>query len=267
MISSMPPFRGINEYQILRKINNLQYKFPEGFNDVAKDLVQRLLVVDADQRLGHGDIDEIKQHSFFDVSLMALDIWIYDYFQGIDWNEILDSKPPQLKPYIPASTGEPEFYSEINVAPVEPGLTNANIARLIGLPQHRPPTKILPQAIDQTTVDERKNVAELLRQTKLDAQRRDHPYHNFVEDSLIVKFGLIDKKKGLFARRRMFLLTDTARLFYVDPIHKVLRGEIAITSDTKSEAKNFRTFFVHTVINFLFKLSFNLLAHKDLLSI
>lgn len=64
---------------------------------------------------------------------------------------------------------------------------------------------------------------------------------------MILKSGLIDKKKGLFARRRMFLLTEGPRLYYVDPVNLELKGEILITKELRTEAKNFRTFFVHTV--------------------
>ena len=38
----------------------------------------------------------------------------------------------------------------------------------------------------------------------------------FVEGKLILKQGLLDKKKGLWSRRRMFLLTEGPRLLYVD---------------------------------------------------
>lgn len=92
---------------------------------------------------------------------------------------------------------------------------------------------------------------ETIRQRRLDVQRRDHKFHRFVEDNLILKSGLIDKKKGLFARRRMFLLTEGPRLFYVDPINLELRGEIPFSADLKTEAKNFRTFFVHTVSTYV----------------
>jgi 3-phosphoinositide dependent protein kinase-1 len=67
MVSGQPPFRGINEYQILQKINKLQYRFPHGFDETAKDLVKRLLVTEVDERLGHNGIDEIKEHPFFKV--------------------------------------------------------------------------------------------------------------------------------------------------------------------------------------------------------
>ncbi len=68
-----------------------------------------------------------------------------------------------------------------------------------------------------------------------------------MEDHLILKWGLIDKKKGLFARRRMFLLTEGPRLFYVDPLSMDLKGEVPLSREIRTEAKNFRTFFVHTV--------------------
>ena len=35
--------------------------------------------------------------------------------------------------------------------------------------------------------------------------------------------GILDKKKGLWSRRRMFLLTEGPRLFYVDPKDKELK--------------------------------------------
>jgi hypothetical protein len=86
---------------------------------------------------------------------------------------------------------------------------------------------------------------------RLDLQRRNHKFHRFVDDQLILKAGLIDKKKGLFARRRMFLMTEGPRLFYVDPVNMELKGEVPFSSDMRTEAKNFRTFFVHTVSFFV----------------
>ena len=37
-------FNFSHEYQIFQKILKLDYEFPDGFNPVAKDLVQKLLV-------------------------------------------------------------------------------------------------------------------------------------------------------------------------------------------------------------------------------
>ncbi|KAI6214557.1 3-phosphoinositide-dependent protein kinase 1 [Aphelenchoides besseyi] len=237
MISGQPPFRGMAEYQILRKITTLQYRFPEGFDDTAKDLVQQLLIVDAEKRLGYNGTDEIKFHK---------------YFEDIDWRTVTTRTPPTLKPYLPASCGEPEFYSEISCPQeMKTGLGKDAMVRLMGMGEGKL-TRVVSSEEEtekpsQPPVEERrKNSAELAHEAKIESQRREHPYHSFVEDSIIIKSGLIDKKKGLFARRRMFLLTENGRLYYVDPVQQELRGEIPITTETKTEAKNFRTFFVHT---------------------
>ncbi|KAI6200868.1 3-phosphoinositide-dependent protein kinase 1 [Aphelenchoides besseyi] len=238
MISGQPPFRGMAEYQILRKITTLQYRFPEGFDDTAKDLVQQLLIVDAEKRLGYNGTDEIKFH---------------EYFKDVDWKTITTRTPPTLKPYLPASCGEPEFYSEISCPQeMKTGLGKDAMVRLMGMGDGKKLTRVVSSE-DETekpsqppSEERRKNSAELLHEAKIESQRREHPYHSFVEDSIIIKSGLIDKKKGLFARRRMFLLTENGRLYYVDPVQQELRGEIPITTETKTEAKNFRTFFVHT---------------------
>lgn len=70
--------------------------------------------------------------------------------------------------------------------------------------------------------------------------------HQFVENNLILKMGPVDKRKGLFARRRQLLLTEGPHLYYVDPVNKVLKGEIPWSQELRPEAKNFKTFFVHT---------------------
>ena len=55
----------------------------------------------------------------------------------------------------------------------------------------------------------------------------------------------MDKKKGLFNRRRMFLLTEGPHLYYVDSSNMVLKGEIPWSSVLKTEIRDFRIFFVH----------------------
>ena len=107
------------------------------------------------------------------------------------------------------------------------------------------------------------------RSRKLERQERENDYHRFVEGNLILKQGLLDKRVGLFARRRMMLLTEGPHLYYVDPQNMVLKGEIpwlvplfffvvledvsslllfnCRSKELKPEAKNFKIFFVHTV--------------------
>ena len=45
MISGIPPFQSKSEYMIFKKIEKLDYSFHEGFDEHAKDLVKRLLVI------------------------------------------------------------------------------------------------------------------------------------------------------------------------------------------------------------------------------
>ncbi|GAA6059950.1 hypothetical protein JCM10212_003090 [Sporobolomyces blumeae] len=70
MLAGRPPFQARTEYLMFQKIINLEFEFPLGFPPEAKDLVEKLLVVDPTKRLG-GDpkngngIDAIKSHPFF----------------------------------------------------------------------------------------------------------------------------------------------------------------------------------------------------------
>uniref|UniRef100_A0A182QQ81 3-phosphoinositide-dependent protein kinase 1 n=1 Tax=Anopheles farauti TaxID=69004 RepID=A0A182QQ81_9DIPT len=68
----------------------------------------------------------------------------------------------------------------------------------------------------------------------------------FTDGAEILKYGFISKRKGLFARRRMFLLTTGPRLIYIDPVTMVKKGEIPWSDTLSVEAKNFKTFYVYT---------------------
>ncbi|KAI5797996.1 kinase-like domain-containing protein [Peziza echinospora] len=93
LLSGRPPFKAANEYQTFQKIVNLEYEFPKGFPPVARDLVERLLVLDPTKRL---TIDHIKNHQFF---------------EGIEWGRKLwIQKAPRLKPYVPPPS-EPKIIS------------------------------------------------------------------------------------------------------------------------------------------------------------
>ncbi|KAF2449549.1 Pkinase-domain-containing protein [Karstenula rhodostoma CBS 690.94] len=84
LLAGRPPFKAANEYQTFQKIVGLDYTFPDGFPPLAKDLVERLLVLDPVTRL---PIEHIKTHAFFD---------------GITWGKGLwKQKAPRLKAYVP----------------------------------------------------------------------------------------------------------------------------------------------------------------------
>lgn len=94
-----------------------------------------------------------------------------------------------------------------------------------------------------------------IEQTTVTVQKDDNKWQQFVEGEEIIKQGFVNKRKGLFARKRMLLLTTGPRLFYIDPIQMVKKGEIPMSSDLRCEPKNFKIFFVHTVcvLAFAFK--------------
>src|SRR5271170_1023487 len=62
LLAGRPPFKAANEYQTFQKIVGLEYTFPDGFPSVARDLVERLLVLDPSRRLS---LEHIKNHEFF----------------------------------------------------------------------------------------------------------------------------------------------------------------------------------------------------------
>jgi 3-phosphoinositide dependent protein kinase-1 len=109
LLAGRPPFKAGNEYQTFQKIVALDYEFPFGFPAVARDLVERLLVLDPARRL---PIEHIKNHEFF---------------QGVTWGtDLWKQKAPRLKAYSPpprepiklngGSEGD-SFPPSINTAP------------------------------------------------------------------------------------------------------------------------------------------------------
>ncbi|XP_046399716.1 3-phosphoinositide-dependent protein kinase 1 isoform X2 [Ischnura elegans] len=267
MVAGLPPFRSRSEYQIFQKILKLEYEYPDGFSPVAKDLVEKLLVIDSKQRLGskddltgeHGGYHSIRSHPFY---------------EGTNFDTLHCSSPPKMYPFLPKTSEHGEMRSDYSVPDnLEPGLDDRQLTRLLGLdlqdatpvatvPVATSPPPVTPVKKKSTAgiVSGRTGIGELLwglpketvedvearRRRKMEAQLCEAKWHPFVEGKLIVKQGLLDKRKGLFARRRMFMLTLGPHLFYVDPVAMVLKGEIPWSQELKVEPKNFKIFFVHT---------------------
>jgi 3-phosphoinositide dependent protein kinase-1 len=90
-VSGAFPFKGASQYLIFQKIQVLDFNFPDDFDVVAKDLTQKLIVLDPEARLGaeaSGGIAALIRHPFFD---------------GIDW-ETLHLQTPPLTPAHRATT-------------------------------------------------------------------------------------------------------------------------------------------------------------------
>ncbi|KAK5972188.1 3-phosphoinositide-dependent protein kinase 1 [Trichostrongylus colubriformis] len=77
-------FHDESEYLIYKRIQKLLYSYPPDFSNAAKDLIDRLLVVKPENRLGAKKMsgpEAIRGHEFFD---------------GIDWNNLSNTRPPAL---------------------------------------------------------------------------------------------------------------------------------------------------------------------------
>ncbi|KAK3116675.1 serine/threonine protein kinase [Teratosphaeriaceae sp. CCFEE 6253] len=84
LLAGRPPFKAANEYLTFQKILALDYSFPDGFPEVARDLIERLLVLEPANRL---PVEHIRDHRFF---------------EGVQWGKGLwRQKAPRLKAYVP----------------------------------------------------------------------------------------------------------------------------------------------------------------------
>lgn len=206
-ISGRPPFRpdrNGHAYGAFGKILSLSYSFLDGFDPIAKDLVQKLLVIDPLQRLGSpvngGGPKAIRAHPFF---------------EGVQWDTLPDETPPALHPNLES------------VAPVDWDKTTHDYAVC----------DRLELAVMQVTDDERPRLLAI--------QERQNPFHRFVRNRLILKQGILFKRRGLFARKRMFLLTEGPHLFYVDIESMALKGEVHWSSFLTLEQKSDKLFFIN----------------------
>lgn len=122
MISGLPPFHAESEYLIFRKIVQRDLHFPDGFNKIAKDLVQRLIQIEPNKRLGAKD-----QHDLYE------SIRSHEFFNGIVWEKLRSQTPPPICPYLPGLDSEDELRLDYRVPDhLEPGLGDKQLTRLLG---------------------------------------------------------------------------------------------------------------------------------------
>lgn len=123
MLAGTPPFKGPTEYLIFQKILQIDYNFPENFNEAAKDLITKLLRFNPKDRLGADDSQENLYQS----------IRNHPFFKDIDWNSNLyRQKPPEMNRQAEANGddgGEEDFHTaHRNVAP---GLGEEQLKRIL----------------------------------------------------------------------------------------------------------------------------------------
>lgn len=118
LLAGRPPFKAGSEYMTFQKIVNLEYEFPQGFPPAARDLVERLLVLDPARRL---TIEHIKNHEFFDGQPFGKGLW--------------RSKAPRLRPHVPPTQEPTVIQLNGSYSSAPPPINNS-----------RPPPPAAPQA-------------------------------------------------------------------------------------------------------------------------
>ncbi|KAF7195922.1 Serine/threonine-protein kinase ksg1 [Pseudocercospora fuligena] len=162
LLAGRPPFKAANEYLTFQKILGLDYTFPDGFPEIARDLIERLLVLEPASRL---PIEHIKNHQFFD---------------GVQWGKSLwRQKAPRLKPYVPP----PAEPIKLNGVSKNHGNSNnmANMAAAAALQGQQPVPQQAPARRPQL-----QNVTELPPPSQLDIEWSPVLTHN---NERILKLG------------------------------------------------------------------------------
>ncbi|PFH52010.1 hypothetical protein AMATHDRAFT_2499 [Amanita thiersii Skay4041] len=88
MIAGRFAFQGLSDYLTWQKIKRLEYTFPDGFDEQAKDLIGRLLVKNPHDRLGVGKAGS-------DTDMQALRS--HPFLSAVNWDTIWTDPAPKLE--------------------------------------------------------------------------------------------------------------------------------------------------------------------------
>lgn len=249
MAAGSPPFKGPNEYLIFQKVMKLDYSFPPDFNPTVKDLVQKLLVLDSFERLGSLDDDDDGYPS----------IRSHVLFKDIPWETL----PLQTPPPLSSSTEDGNQVvqpsnldiDDRELEGLEPGLNEKQFSRLLGLDLrdiYGDTESSKKQQHNSANICDCRNlspsdVPKVLAALETWQQKQVNDFwHERVFKNVILRMGMVSKRKGLIPRPRMLILTSGPHLYYFDVQRDELKGEIPWTAELTPEGKNFRVFLVHT---------------------
>lgn len=202
LLAGRPPFKAGNEYQTFQKIVALDYEFPIGFPLVARDLVERLLVLDPAHRL---QIEHIKNHEFF---------------KGVTWGpDLWKRKAPRLKAYVPPPR-EPiklnggdgdSLPPTISTAPSN--ATNANPRVVPRLVTELPPPSQVDIEWSPVLTKNNERILKLGNQVVLSSPAPQSPdKHGNGENETAKKFSRFFGGSTTKKRQRLVMITSSARI-------------------------------------------------------
>lgn len=242
LLAGRPPFKAGNEYQTFQKIVALDYEFPRGFPEVARDLVERLLVLEPQRRL---TIEHIKNHPFFD---------------GIEWGKGLWSKQtPKLKTYIPPPNPPIRLNGGSGSESFPPDIQQGHSTAPTMLPpdnQRPQPPRVITQLPPPSQLDIEwspvltRNNERILKLGNLSVLASQHAHSPDQGGKLSRLFGGGDRKK----RERLVMVTSSGRII-IAPAggdEKKAKYEIPLLSpntdySSSTDAKGVTQWAVNTV--------------------
>lgn len=205
LLAGRPPFKAGNEYQTFQKIVALDYEFPIGFPLVARDLVERLLVLDPARRL---QIEHIKNHQFFDGVTWGLDLW--------------KRKAPRLKAYVPPprepiklnGSDADNFPPSISTAPSN--ATNASSRVVPRLVTELPPPSQIDIEWSPVLTKNNERILKLGNQVVLSSPAPHSPVKNGNgEFEAAKKFSRFFVGSTTKKRQRLVMVTSSGRIIMV----------------------------------------------------
>ncbi|KAG0486978.1 hypothetical protein HPP92_009073 [Vanilla planifolia] len=179
MLSGVSPFQGPSEWLMFKRIKARDIKFPDYFSDESIDLIDKLLDLDPERRLGAGPggYPALKMHPFF---------------KGIAWDNLREQTAPKITLEANDSTREGKNSSDGNL--------------------HQNAIQDFGNASASSSVSDLCAI-KLASVDSFDSRWKEllEPGESIILASKIKKLRLLTSKKV------QLILTNRPRLFYVDP--------------------------------------------------
>lgn len=247
LLAGRPPFKAANEYLTFQKIVGLEYEFPASFPPVARDLVERLLVLDPAMRL---PMEHIKNHEFFD---------------GITWGRGLwKQKAPRLKAYVPPprepiklnETVQPESFPP-NISSVSPGGVTGQSRTHPRVITELPPPSQLDIEWSPVLTRDNERILKLGNLTVLSSAAAHSPSsRNGGEADAPKKFSRFFGGSTTKKRQRLVMITSSGRVILAAAGGEDKRAKMEVSLlapgtqyRTTTDSKGFSSWIIDTVRN------------------
>ena len=244
LLAGRPPFKAVNDYQTFQKIVGLDYDFPRGFPELARDLVERLLVLDPQRRLS---LEHVKNHPFFTGTQWGRGLW--------------EQKAPRFKSYAPPTQPPIKLNGGDALDSFPPDISpgHSTQATMLPAPNSRPQPRVITELPPPSQLDIEwspvltRNNERILKLGNLSVISSPNPHvpHNGDGGGKLSKwFGGSNTKK----RQRLVMVTSSARIIIAAAggEEKKSKSEISLLSpgteySSATDAKGTTQWIVSTV--------------------